>query len=74
MVVTAPLATPADPTPAITRPMMNMAEECAAPHTADPTSKMTKKTRKVHYMMILSELTFVVTMLEPRYTLMENRL
>lgn len=58
MVVTAPLATPADPIPAITRPMMNMADECAAPHKAEPTSKITKKTRKVHYTMILLEFAF----------------
>lgn len=55
MVVTAPLATPADPTPAIARPTMNMDEDCAAPHMADPISKMIKKTRKVHCVGILSE-------------------
>lgn len=52
MVVTAPLATPADPTPAMTRPIMNMGDDWAAPHMADPTSKTKKKTRKVHCMMI----------------------
>lgn len=64
MVVTAPLATPADPIPAIRRPTMNMADECAAPQIADPTSKITKKTRKVHYMMILLEFAFVFMICE----------
>lgn len=50
MVVMAPLASPAEPTPAITRPMMNIGDDLAAPHMADPTSKITKKTRKVHCM------------------------
>jgi hypothetical protein len=51
MVVIAPFATPADPTPATTRPMMNMIEEWAAPQMADPISKITKKARNVHYML-----------------------
>jgi hypothetical protein len=49
MVVTAPLDMPADPTPAMTRPTINMADDWAAPHKADPTSKSTKKVRNVHY-------------------------
>lgn len=64
MVVTAPLATPADPIPAMRRPTMNIADECAAPQIADPTSKITKKTRKVHYTMILLEFACVLTIRE----------
>lgn len=58
IVVTAPLATPADPAPAITRPMMNMGDDWAAPQIAEPTSKIKKKTRKLH--CVLSEFVFSV--------------
>ena len=36
---------PADPRPAIARPMMNAVEFGAAPHNAEPTSKMPIATR-----------------------------
>ena len=61
MVVRAPLDTPAAPTPEMTRPTMNMGEDWAAPHIADPTSKMTKKVRKVHYMIIEVRMDLAVT-------------
>lgn len=43
-----PLAMPAAPRPAMSRPAMNIAEETAAPHRTDPTSKMAKKTKNAH--------------------------
>ena len=49
MVLRAPVAMPEDPKPAIARPTMNMTDDWAAPQSADPTSKMRKKTRKHHW-------------------------
>lgn len=37
------------PIPAIALPIINIFDDVAAPQTADPISKMTKKTIKVHY-------------------------
>jgi hypothetical protein len=55
IIVIEPLANPADPTPAMTRPTMNIGDDWAAPQMADPSSKMIKHERKVHC-MISSEL------------------
>lgn len=35
------------------RPTMNMGEDWAAPHMADPISKIMKKTRKAHCMVLV---------------------
>jgi hypothetical protein len=43
-----PLSSPEAPDPAIALPMMSMFEEVAAPHIADPTSKIPKKHKKAH--------------------------
>lgn len=48
MIVKAPFPMPEAPMPAMVLPMMNMADDWAAPHSADPTTKMEKKDRKVH--------------------------
>jgi hypothetical protein len=40
MVINPPEKMPADPRPAIERPMMNDVEFGAAPHSTDPTSKI----------------------------------
>lgn len=37
------------PMPAIALPMINIVDEVAEPQTADPISKMRKKTIRVHY-------------------------
>jgi hypothetical protein len=49
MIVSAPFEMPEDPTPAMARPTMNMAEDWAAPHSAEPISKMMKKIRNDHW-------------------------
>lgn len=41
----APLLRPDPPTPAIARPTMSIAEDCAAPQMADPTSNTKKNVR-----------------------------
>jgi hypothetical protein len=43
---------PAAPIPAIKRPMISILEDVAAPEIADPISKMRKRMRKVHYILI----------------------
>ena len=48
MIVNAPLARPEDPQPAMERPTISMADDWAAPQTADPSSKMKKNKRKDH--------------------------
>lgn len=48
IIVRAPLTSPAQPSPATARPMMNMVEEVDAPHMADPISKTKKKVKNVH--------------------------
>jgi hypothetical protein len=48
IIVRAPFATPDDPTPAIVLPIMNMADDCAAPQRAEPATKTKKNDRKVH--------------------------
>jgi hypothetical protein len=46
----APEKIPADPTPAIARPMIKAAELGAAPQMALPISKMTRAIKKTHLM------------------------
>lgn len=47
MMIIAPEKIPADPRPAMARPMMKTIELGAAPQIADPTSKMKTHTRNV---------------------------
>lgn len=49
MVVRQPVNRPEEPRPAMARPIMNIADDCAAPHMAEPSSKTKKKARKVHW-------------------------
>jgi hypothetical protein len=48
MIVSAPENNPAEPMPAIARPMMSTAEVGATAQTRLPTSKMARKIRYVH--------------------------
>lgn len=45
----APFVRPDAPMPATTRPTISIEDVCAAPQSADPTSKTAKKTRNVHF-------------------------
>lgn len=49
MIVNEPFINPDDPTPAIARPPMKIGEEVATPQTRDPTSKIKRKARNVHF-------------------------
>ena len=49
MMVSAPLIMPDAPMLAITRPPMSIAEDWAAPQTAEPISKIAKNVMNVHY-------------------------
>lgn len=40
---------PEDPMPATARPIMSMVDDWATPQIRDPSSKMAKQTRYVHY-------------------------
>lgn len=46
IIVNAPLVMPDDPNPATVRPIINIFELTAAPHSTDPNSKMPRKARK----------------------------
>lgn len=46
--VIAPFIRADAPTPATARPMISMADVCAAPHSAEPNSKMAKNPMKDH--------------------------
>lgn len=48
-IVMAPFTIPAPPRPATARPTINIGEETAAPQSNDPSSKMPKRNRKVHW-------------------------
>jgi len=48
MMVKAPFEIPDVPRPAIARPTIKNFEDVATPQRSEPTSKMAKKTRKVH--------------------------
>lgn len=48
-IVKLPFISPEEPRPAMALPMMNMADDWAAPQTADPTSNTKKKIKKDHY-------------------------
>jgi hypothetical protein len=43
-----PFISPEAPKPAIARPTISMGEDWAAPHNAEPSSKIVKKTRNDH--------------------------
>lgn len=47
--IKAPAKIPAPPTPAIARPMIKASELGAAPHIAEPTSKMKMAVKKTHF-------------------------
>jgi len=47
-IVRAPFAIPETPIPAITRPIININEDCAAPHMTEPNSKNARKPRNVY--------------------------
>ena len=49
VIIIPPENIPADPSPAMARPMMKAAELGAAPQSADPASKMTIERRKTHF-------------------------
>lgn len=55
MMMRAPLIIPAAPKPATARPTINMTEETAAPQSTEPSSKIAKKTRKVHCFSVVSK-------------------
>lgn len=46
--VRTPFISPEAPKPAMARPTMNMGDDCAAPQSAEPSSKVVKKTKKDH--------------------------
>lgn len=46
---------PAAPKPAIARPTISIDEETAAPQSKEPSSKVPKKARKVHYFSIRND-------------------
>lgn len=48
VIIMPPEKMPADPKPAIARPRMKAVELGAAPHSADPTSKITIESKKTH--------------------------
>ncbi len=47
-IVKMPFISPEAPRPAIARPTISMTEDCAAPQSAEPSSKVVKKTIKDH--------------------------
>lgn len=49
MIVIPPFIMPEAPQPAIARPPISMAEELATPQIREPSSKIPKKMKKVHY-------------------------
>lgn len=48
-IVIAPLVRPDPPSPATARPTTNIVEDCAAPHRAEPISKIQRKARNVYF-------------------------
>jgi hypothetical protein len=48
-IVIAPLIRPDAPIPATARPIINITDDCAAPQSAEPNSKMAKKLMNDHY-------------------------
>lgn len=46
--VIAPFPMPEEPAPAMARPTISIADDCAAPHSKEPNRKTKKNTRKVH--------------------------
>lgn len=49
MIIMAPVKMPAEPTPAIARPIMNAVDVGAAPQITEPTSNTTMQEMKVHF-------------------------
>lgn len=49
VMVKAPFVRPEAPSPAMARPTISMTDDCAAPQSAEPTSKMAKKAKKDHF-------------------------
>jgi hypothetical protein len=54
MIVRAPFITTDDPGPAMARPTMSMLDDCAAPQSAELSSKTAKKARKDHCGLVCS--------------------
>jgi hypothetical protein len=48
MITMAPFMIPEPPSPATARPTISMTEDVAAPHRADPSSKIAKKNKNDH--------------------------
>jgi len=48
MIVNPPFSIPEAPKPEIARAMISISEETAAPHNAEPSSKVAKKHKSVH--------------------------
>jgi hypothetical protein len=48
MIVNAPFMSPEEPIPATARATINIFDDVARPQRRDPSSKMKKKTKKVH--------------------------
>jgi hypothetical protein len=44
-----PLTRPEPPIPATARPIINIVEELAAPHSTEPSSKRQRKAKKVYF-------------------------
>ena len=49
VIIVPPEKTPADPRPAIARPIMKAVELGAAPHSVEPTSKIRSETKNVYF-------------------------
>jgi hypothetical protein len=49
MIIMPPVKIPADARPVIARPMMKALEFGAAPHSAEPASRMTREVRYAHF-------------------------
>ena len=52
MMVMAPFIKPDAPRPAIARPPISIGEDLASPHTNEPSSKVKKNIKYVHYVAI----------------------
>lgn len=48
MMVNAPFISPEEPIPATARATINIFDDVATPHRREPSSKIKKKTKKVH--------------------------
>lgn len=51
-IVIPPLEMPLPPMPEMALPTMSMADDCAAPLSADPTSNIPRNTKKVYFLIL----------------------